>query len=322
MSWSVIEWLPGGTCRASGDVAIMADQLGSSYPLSAAYLPPLSQATVRLHCRNAKSIFADAKDRELISKNPFAKLKSSAVAADRSHYVTPEEASTIREACPTLSWRVLFGLCRHVGLRCPSETHRLAWSDVDWSERTLKVFAPKTETIRTVPLWPQVYDDLRDAYDLAEEGSDKIVEVSANKSTMHRQLRAIITKAGLTPWADLFQTLRRSAETDFAKDCPQHAVSRWMGHSIEVSGKHYTQQTSDIFERVTAACESSAKSAAEYPGTGSHDPANDEEGSEASEGERKAKPAPCGVLPLDAGLFSSEADGNRTRNHRIDSPVL
>jgi integrase len=73
--------------------------------------------------------------RELLTRNPFGTLKSSAIAADRSRYVTPEETTTILDACPSLRWRVLFGLARLAGLRTPSETHRLTWADVDWDRK-------------------------------------------------------------------------------------------------------------------------------------------------------------------------------------------
>ena len=40
-----------------------------------------SEATVRLHCRNAKTIFGEAVECELIAENPFRRLASRAVAA-------------------------------------------------------------------------------------------------------------------------------------------------------------------------------------------------------------------------------------------------
>ena len=97
----------------------------------------LAEATARLHCRNAKVVFGDAVDRELIRRNPFAKLKSGAIAANRDHYVAPAQAASLIQACPNGQWRTLFGLARLAGLRCPSETHRVSWQDVDWERRRL-----------------------------------------------------------------------------------------------------------------------------------------------------------------------------------------
>jgi len=70
-------------------------------------------------------------------------------------------------------------------------------------------------------------------------------------SNVHQGLEKIIKRAGLVPWDDLLQTLRRSAETDFAKRYPQHAVSRWIGHSMAVSEWHYLQVDGEILDAAT-----------------------------------------------------------------------
>ncbi len=101
------------------------------------------------------------------------------------------------------------------------------WADVDWERKLLHIHAPKTESQRTVPISPELLAILEETYDAAEIGTEKVITLSRNNR--HRVFKAIIKKAGLTPWPRLFQTLRQSCETDFAKRCPQHAVSRWMG---------------------------------------------------------------------------------------------
>src|SRR5262249_17913031 len=159
-------------------------------------------------------------ERDLLSRNPFKSLKSSAVAADRGRYVTPEEAAAVLDACGDLRWRVLFGLARLAGLRTPSETHRLTWADVDWDRRRLSVFASKTRTTRIVPIVPRLFQTLQDAFDAAPERSERIVTLSRNN--LHRGLEAILNRAGLAPWDDLYQALRRSCETQWALEFPQH----------------------------------------------------------------------------------------------------
>lgn len=89
----------------------------------------ISEATNRLHCRNAKSIFAGAIDRQLIGRNPFAKLKSSSIAANRDRYVTPDEATKFLDECHSVQWKLVFGPSRFAGLRFPSESHRLRWGE-------------------------------------------------------------------------------------------------------------------------------------------------------------------------------------------------
>jgi integrase len=225
-----------------------------------------AEATVRLEIRNCKSIFGEAVRRELLTRNPFTGLKSSSIAADRTRYVSPAEAAAISDACPDVRWRVLFGLARLAGLRTPSETHRLTWGDVDWQRRRLSVFAPKTGKHRTVPIVPALFQTLQDAFDVAPERSERIVRLSRNN--LHRSLEAILKRAGLTPWPDLWQALRRSCETQWALEFPQHVVSDWVGHSVAVSVRHYLQ-TPDHLLDLAAAGQSlrSAKSAAANPGT-------------------------------------------------------
>jgi len=271
-----------------------------------------AEATVRLHCRNAKSIFTDAVERELITRSPFAKLKSAAIAAVRDHYVTGEDAAKLVEACPNRHWRTLFGLMRYGGLRCPSETHGVTWRDVDWEKKRLTVYAPKTDKTRIVPIVSALMPILQDAFDEAADGADKIITLS--KNNMHRNFHCIISKAGLVAWPDLFQTLRRSCETDLARTCPQHAVSAWIGHSMKVSEKYYLQLTDDLYDLAT---ESAADSAAVEPRIVSQSPAEPNEPPKRHNEKTSQKPllaGPCEVL-------LNEADGNRTRNLRIDSPV-
>jgi len=42
-----------------------------------------------------------------------------------------------------------------------------------------------------------------------------------------------------------------SVETDFAKRRPQHAVSKWIGHSMAVSERHYLQVDDEILDAAT-----------------------------------------------------------------------
>jgi len=206
----------------------------------------LAEGTIRLHARNAKTMFSEAVDRELIPKSPFAKLKSSAVAAEKGRIISLEETERLLAECPSLQWRVLLGLARFGGLRVSSETHGVTWADVDWERKRLRVYAPKTNSTRFVPIVPALLTLLQDAFDAAEEGTTSIITLSRNN--LHRSFLAIQMRSGVVEWDDLFQTLRRSCESDLAKRYPQHAVSQWIGHSMKVSEKHYLMVDDGLFE--------------------------------------------------------------------------
>lgn len=218
----------------------------------------LAEGTVRLHTRNAKQIFRAASDRGLIESSPFEKLPSTAIAADRDRHVSADDALRVIDELPNAVWRVTLALGRFGGLRIPSETHALTWADIDWGRRRMRVYAPKAHRLgstkadatRWVPIVPELKVFLSEAFDAAEPGEDRVVPLSRNN--LHRTVRQAIDRAGVEAWADLFQALRRSCETDFASRFPQHAVSEWIGHSQAVSHKHYLQVTDDLFESASA----------------------------------------------------------------------
>ena len=157
--------------------------------------------------------------------------------------------------CPNAEWRLLFGLARYAGLRIPSESHMLTWGDVDFERARLTVRSPKTEhheghEQRIVPITPELMRLLQDRFAEVEEGQQYLVTI-AGKGAVIRQVRAVWKRAGVEPWKRLWQTLRSSCEQHWAIDgFPQYVVSHWMGHSIEVSGKHYTNAVPDeLFDK-------------------------------------------------------------------------
>jgi len=221
-----------------------------------------SEAAQRTCNRYVKAMFAYAVEHEWLSRNPFEKLKASPLAANRAHYVTPEQTELILKAVDSyfvadtseaIQWRLLIGLARYAGLRTPSETHAITWRGVDWANNALVVQVRKTRryaATRTVPIIPELLPILQAGYDHAPEGASTILTVSQNN--LYRKLTAILEAAGIAKWDDLFQTLRQSCETHLVSlGHPQHAVSQWLGHSERVSKDHYLMVTTDAFSKAT-----------------------------------------------------------------------
>ena len=216
----------------------------------------------------------EAVERELINSNPFRKLTSTAIAAERKRYVTPEETERILVACSDVNWRAMVALARLAGLRCPSETHTLTWADVDWNRARLNVRSVKTERHekhrrRLVPIVPLLMSVLQDTFDVSPEGEPRVVALSRNN--LHRTLGAIVKRAEVGAFDRPYQVLRQSCETEWAQEFPQHAVSAWLGHSEGVSRKHYLMVPDELFERAakSAAVGSriDSQGAANRPGT-------------------------------------------------------
>ena len=103
--------------------------------------------TVRRRCGIAKQYFTAAVRKKLIPENPFSDLKSVVQANEsRSYFVTQDEAENVLDACPDAQWRLIFALCRYGGLRCPSETLTLRWSDIHWESRSDACFESEDRT--------------------------------------------------------------------------------------------------------------------------------------------------------------------------------
>ncbi|MDB5320023.1 MAG: hypothetical protein JWN40_1654 [Phycisphaerales bacterium] len=236
----------------------------------------LSEASVKIHVGNAKTIFAEALTRRLVVDNPFGHLVGGNTPSQNTRFVTAAESLAIFDACPDSETKLIFGLARLAGLRTPSETHLLTWADVDWKRGRLHVRSPKTERhagheTRVVPITPQLMQILQDHYEQAAEGESKLVTLRGG--ALVRRFQRIIKAAGIAVWADLFQTLRRSCEKAWAMQFPQYAVSRWIGHSIAISGRHYANAVPDeLFDKAamttTEAAQNPAQQASETVGTG------------------------------------------------------
>jgi len=203
----------------------------------------LSEAAIKTHSGNAKTMLAAAVRRKVIAENPFAMLKSGPTASRYTRYVTPDEIERVIDASPDAEWRLLFGLARYAGLRIPSESHLLTWADVDFERGRLTVRSPKTERHegherRVVPITPRLMALLQARFDDCPEGEERLITISG-KGALIRLVRRIWARAGVEPWSRLWQTLRSSCEKEWAMSFPQYAVSKWIGHSITVSGRHY-----------------------------------------------------------------------------------
>ena len=117
------------------------------------------------------------------------------------------------------------------------------------------VHASKTEHhadsgIRQVPIFPELYPYLRDAFEEAEPGTVYCCPQYANANQLYRKhVKAMVERAGLKVWAKLFQNLRSTRETELAEEYPVQVVCAWIGNSPAVAAKHYLQVTDAHFEK-------------------------------------------------------------------------
>ncbi|CAN5569032.1 hypothetical protein BH11PLA2_BH11PLA2_36010 [soil metagenome] len=226
--------------------------------------PKLSTNTVARRLRTVKMLFSHAVRWNLIPSNPFADVSASAVVpTERRHYVTVADTRKLLAVCnPT--WRMIIALARFAGLRTPSETLSLKWSDVNFETNRITVPSPKTEHIegkayRVIPIFADLKPFLEEAFELAEDGAVYVVggkyREAANSGTgwkscnLRTQMLKLIKRAGLQPWPKLLHNLRASQETDLMQDHPINVVCSWLGNTPTVALKHYLQTLDRDFEK-------------------------------------------------------------------------
>ncbi|QDU56736.1 tyrosine-type recombinase/integrase [Aeoliella mucimassa] len=223
----------------------------------------LAPTTVHKRLQVVRMIFRDAVRRNIVSENPFAGVSAIAVQpVERQHFVTREVTDKLI-ASSDLTWRLIIALSRYGGLRCPSEVLSLRWAAINWPENRITVDSPKTEHRgkgqRTIPLFPELVEVLREAWEAAEPNAEYVVPGDLRKSAdspegwrncnLRTQFNRIISREGVSPWPKLFQSMRSSRETELAREHPIHVVTAWMGNTPKVALKHYLQVTDFDFDK-------------------------------------------------------------------------
>lgn len=234
-------------------------------------------ATVSMYVKKIRQVYADAVDRKLITENPFRAVKAGSMKnAERQVYIAVADIEKVIGYCTDAEWKLLFALARYAGLRVPSETRSLRWTDILWDQNRMRIHSSKTEhhegkEKRLVPIFPEILPHLLRLQSESPEGQNHVFRRlrGDNLSTTGDKL---IERAGLSPWVKPWQNLRSSCETDLAAWLPMHVVCAWIGNSENVAIKHYLQVTDQHFDMATgAAASGAAKSAAVSAG---HDRTN------------------------------------------------
>ncbi|MCC7085187.1 MAG: tyrosine-type recombinase/integrase [Pirellulales bacterium] len=213
--------------------------------------------------------------RKLIAENPFDDVRAAATGIkDRLRFISREEIDRVLDACPSIDWRVIVSLARYGGLRTPSETLSLRWQDIDWAAGRIVVQSPKTshhpgKGTRTIPLFAELRPILTEAFELAPEGAEYVVDPRFRKAAMgpggwlNTNLRTtfikIICRAGLPVWPRVFHNLRASFETELVESYPVQTVTSWLGNSPSVALRHYLMTTKEHFDAAVKGNDSAAK---------------------------------------------------------------
>lgn len=212
----------------------------------------IAEATVCCHVRNAKTMFNLAVEEETLQKNPFGHLVGTAPEPDKEwRELNEEDIDKLIAAAISPAWKALIGLCAYAGLR-RGEALRIEWTDVKWDLNRLIVrnhtgAVSSKNKRREVLLDKKLTGILLDVFD-KWTGTDRVVNLSPTVHTVaDRIMTRTIIRAGLTPWDSPFHTLRKFRDTTWKQVYPEYVVDAWLGHSMEVSRRHYLKVPESIY---------------------------------------------------------------------------
>lgn len=215
-----------------------------------------AQATISRNVGIARMFFRQAMRWEMIPSNPFDGVRAGAQTnRKRLTYLSPLDTQKLIDAAPNSDWRCIIALARYGGLRCPTEVLGVYCADVDWAQNRLRVRSPKTEHHagkgeRLVPLFPELRAVLIQAFEIAPDGTDRIVSGYATMTTnLRTHMNRIIRRTGLIPWPRMFNAMRASRATELASEYPAAICTAWLGHTQAVAEAHYHMVRDSDYER-------------------------------------------------------------------------
>ncbi len=224
-----------------------------------------AEATTNKHIKRARQIFKLAVNRGAAFENPFAEVAAgSEVNEERQFTVERETIDKVLDACPNAEWRLIVVLSRYGGLRTPSETLLLCWSDIYWASDRIRVQSPKTKKkgkpSRIIPIFPELRQALVEAFEQAPEGAEYVIQrYRGGNSNLRTQFIRILKQAGVEPWPRLFHNMRATRETELVKQFPIHVATAWIGNSPVVALKHYLKVTEDDFQQAIGSSEGGSR---------------------------------------------------------------
>ena len=212
----------------------------------------ITPVTVARHARTLKAIWNRAIKAELIHRSPWSVLASTARSPEKPiPNLSDDDVLRLVDAAPTRQWRCLVALCAWGGTR-RNEAIRMKWADVRWGDNRFFVRLPEGQgqdtkhAERVTMMESRLEKVLRDSFGEAEEWSEGPCH-GIPLENLHRNMHAIIRRAGFVPWDDPFHALRRWRVSTWKLRYPAPVVDKWLGHSRDVSDESYYRVTESTF---------------------------------------------------------------------------
>lgn len=267
---------------------------------------PLSANTLRRRTGFCKQIFSQAVMDGLIQRNPFVGMAASVRSnKERSQYVSMQTLIRVLKFTPNAKWRAMLVLARVAALRVPSELAGLKWDHIRFDERRILIVgSSKNERhanrhLRKIPMLPILEKHLLEWQMECEPGEMVFPDVTG-QTNLRTTLEKILVKAGVEQWPKLWQNLRASGCTDFARQLPAHIAAAICGHTEQIAKEHYWQVgDTDLDGVIEQALSESEGKDAKQP----------EAFSEAEEGGKEQQEAASGDKDLQKNLENQQIEG-------------
>jgi integrase len=268
----------------------------------------LSEATVKIHSGNAKTIFAQALRRSLISRNPFARLVSGSTPREDARRIPHDDVLKVLNACPNTEWKLWIALPYFATLRVPSETQELTFGQIDFARgRLLNVHRPKLERfgfgIQTLPVVPPLMRLLELKFAEVRAGTQRVLRLRKTGYVVD-ELGKFIDAAGVDRWPDLFQTLRASGEAwHVANGVDPNLAAMIAGHTWATSRRCYVRDVPDeILDHISGYSGQAAQKAAQQGGERTGISRNPDVSVPVENGISRREMATCGVSVKDGEM--------------------
>jgi len=207
-----------------------------------------SQYTVNKYCDYLSFIFHFGIDNGFTRVNPLKNWKKPKVQPWDLKLTLDDAKKIMANAEPHLKWAM--EVCFNLGTR-PGESELLSlrWDDVDFQAGTVRIYASKTKSYRTVPINPEFLKRMELARD--ESVSGFVIEyMGRGLTTIRKSFKNACKRAGITYQTRMYDLRHLYATTLLNKGADLAAVSKMMGHStVKLTADTYYHYMSGEKER-------------------------------------------------------------------------
>ena len=277
---------------------------------------PFKPASINRELMCLSAIFREAVKRQLLDKNPVRGIKQLAEQNQVDRYLTDEEERVLLAACnPSLRPIVICAL--HSGMR-RGEILSRTWEDVDFDQQLVRVRYTKSKKKRFIPINDTLDEMLR-----ALPKFKECPYVFANPKTKARwsdkkiAWEYAVKKSGLKGLR--FHDLRHTfASRLVQKGIPIKAVQELLGHASIVMTMRYAHLAPADLRRAVDLLVTTSDQGKPAATTGGLETTTQP----ATQSSSANRSKPGSAASPSAATENGEGDGDRTRNLRIDNPML